>query len=37
MSFPVVKWGDLPAITAAQMQQLVMLATGKFDPASCYP
>ena len=30
MSFPVVKWGALPAITAAQMQQLVMLATGKF-------
>ncbi len=30
MSFPTVPWEDLPAITAAQMQQLVMLATGKF-------
>ncbi len=30
MSFPSMPWGDLPAITAAQMQQLVMLATGKF-------
>lgn len=30
MGFPTVKWDDLPAITASQMQQLIMLATGKF-------
>ncbi len=30
MSFPVVKWDDLPAISASQMQQLIMLATGKY-------
>lgn len=30
MSFPVLPWDDLPAITAAQMQQLIMLATGKY-------
>ena len=30
MSFPIVKWDDVPAITANQMQQLIMLATGKF-------
>lgn len=30
MSFPSLKWGDLPAITANQMQQLIMLATGKY-------
>lgn len=30
MSFPLVRWDDLPAINANQMQQLIMLATGKF-------
>ncbi|HET9027671.1 MAG TPA: NAD(P)H-hydrate epimerase [Trueperaceae bacterium] len=30
MSFPLVHWDDLPAISANQMQQLIMLATGKF-------
>jgi NAD(P)H-hydrate epimerase len=30
MGFPTVKWDDLPAITASQMQQLIMQATGKF-------
>jgi hydroxyethylthiazole kinase-like uncharacterized protein yjeF len=30
MSFPSVPWDDVPAITAAQMQQLIMLATGKY-------
>ena len=30
MSFPSVRWKDLPAITASQMQQLIMLATGKY-------
>ena len=30
MNFPVLPWDDLPAITAAQMQQLIMLATGKY-------
>jgi len=30
MSFPLVRWDDLPAITSNQMQQLIMLATGKF-------
>ncbi len=30
MSFPHVRWDDLPAINANQMQQLIMLATGKF-------
>ena len=30
MSFPLVRWDDLPAINASQMQQLIMLATGKF-------
>lgn len=29
-SFPVVSWDSLPAINASQMQQLIMLATGKF-------
>ncbi len=30
MSFPTLRWDDVPAITANQMQQLIMLATGKF-------
>lgn len=30
MSFPTIPWAGVPSITAAQMQQLVMLATGKF-------
>jgi len=30
MSFPLVRWDDLPAINSSQMQQLIMLATGKF-------
>src|SRR5690606_38182533 len=30
MSFPSLRWKDLPAITASQMQQLMMLATGKY-------
>lgn len=30
MSFPQIRWDDLPAITSSQMQQLIMLATGKF-------
>src|SRR5690554_6047902 len=30
MSFPSLRWQDLPAITANQMQQLIMLATGKY-------
>lgn len=30
MSFPILSWDDVPAITANQMQQLIMLATGKF-------
>src|SRR5690606_3906906 len=30
MSFPSLKWGELPAITANQKQQLIMLATGKY-------
>ncbi len=30
MSFPLVSWDDLPAIDANQMQQLIMLATGKY-------
>src|SRR5690606_3557441 len=30
MSFPQLRWDDIPAITASQMQQLIMLATGKF-------
>lgn len=30
MSVPTLRWGELPTITAAQMQQIVMLATGKY-------
>lgn len=30
MDFPAVSFSDVPAITAQQMQQLIMLATGKF-------
>lgn len=30
MDFPAVSISDVPAITAQQMQQLIMLATGKF-------
>ncbi len=30
MSFPVVSWADVPAISASQMQQMIMLATGKY-------
>ena len=30
MSFPIINWDDVPSITASQMQQLIMLATGKF-------
>ncbi len=30
MSFPTMNWDQVPAITANQMQQLIMLATGKF-------
>lgn len=28
--FPTVRWDSLPKLTAAQMQQLLMLATGKY-------
>jgi YebC/PmpR family DNA-binding regulatory protein len=30
MSFPTVAWDAVPRITGAQMQQLIMLATGKY-------
>jgi hydroxyethylthiazole kinase-like uncharacterized protein yjeF len=30
MSFPSVPWNKVPRITGAQMQQLIMLATGKY-------
>lgn len=30
MTMPTVSWGSLPAVTASQMQQLMMLATGKY-------
>lgn len=30
MSLPQLRWDEVPAITAHQMQQLIMLATGKF-------
>jgi NAD(P)H-hydrate epimerase len=30
MSFPTVAWSDVPRITGSQMQQLIMLATGKY-------
>lgn len=30
MAFPQMAWSDLPKITGSQMQQLVMLATGKY-------
>jgi hydroxyethylthiazole kinase-like uncharacterized protein yjeF len=30
MSFPTARWDDLPHITGSQMQQLIMLATGKY-------
>jgi NAD(P)H-hydrate epimerase len=30
MEFPTVSWNDLSKITASQMQQLAMLATGKY-------
>ncbi len=30
MSFPLLRWDDVPAINAHQMQQMIMLATGKF-------
>lgn len=30
MAIPTVNLADLPAVTAAQMQQLIMLATGKY-------
>jgi NAD(P)H-hydrate epimerase len=30
MAIPTVSLADLPAVTAAQMQQLIMLATGKY-------
>ena len=30
MTFPTVTWGAVPHITGAQMQQLIMLATGKY-------
>lgn len=30
VGFPSVKWDDIPAVTGSQMQQLIMLATGKF-------
>jgi hydroxyethylthiazole kinase-like uncharacterized protein yjeF len=30
MSFPTVRWDDIPHITGSQMQQLIMLATGKY-------
>jgi hydroxyethylthiazole kinase-like uncharacterized protein yjeF len=30
MSFPTVAWDAVPRITGSQMQQLIMLATGKF-------
>jgi len=30
MSFPTVAWDDVARITGAQMQQLIMLATGKY-------
>jgi NAD(P)H-hydrate epimerase len=29
-AFPSIGWDDLPKLTAAQMQQLLMLATGKY-------
>jgi hydroxyethylthiazole kinase-like uncharacterized protein yjeF len=30
MSFPTVSWGHVPHVTGSQMQQLIMLATGKY-------
>lgn len=30
MTLPSMSWNDLPKVTAAQMQQLMMLATGKY-------
>lgn len=30
MGFPTVAWDDVPRITGSQMQQLIMLATGKY-------
>lgn len=30
MGLPTVKWDDIPKLSAAQMQQLAMLATGKY-------
>lgn len=30
MGFPTVPWGQLPTLTASQVQQLMMLATGKY-------
>src|SRR5690554_346009 len=30
MSLPSLSWNSLPAVTAAQMQQVMMLATGKY-------
>ena len=32
MGFPTVAWDDVPRITGSQMQQLIMLATGKYGP-----
>lgn len=30
MTLPTIKWSELPLVTAAQTQQLMMLATGKY-------
>ena len=30
MNLPTIGWKELPQVSAAQMQQLIMLATGKY-------